>query len=86
MEKLYIVTLWSGGKPGKKWLTAEGPRLLTEGNGIEFKSLDTGLMVQLIGNVSVEEYEHGSENPEHDGCISSTSTGLLTAKRHRQSS
>lgn len=60
MESVFIVTLWSGGKATKKWKTTERPELLPHGTGVKFMSLDTRLLVEVIGSVSVEEYEQGS--------------------------
>jgi hypothetical protein len=59
MQHLYIVTMWSGGRANKKWKTDEEPMLLTQGTGVRFRDLETRLTVQVIGSVSVEEYEHG---------------------------
>ena len=61
LTKIYVVTMWSGGKASRKWKTTDAPELLPQGTGIRFTSLDTQLEVQVIGNLSIEEYEHGSE-------------------------
>ena len=60
MESVFIVPLWSGGRATKKWKTTERPELLAHGTGVKFVSLDTKLPVEVIGSVSVEEYEQGS--------------------------
>lgn len=60
MESIFIVTLWSGGRATKKWKTTERPELLPNGTGVKFTSLDTKLLVEVIGSVSVEEYEQGA--------------------------
>jgi len=59
MQQFYIVTMWSGGRVNKRWKTLEEPELLAQGTGVRFTDLDTKLTVQVIGSVSVEEYEHG---------------------------
>ena len=61
MKTVYIVTMWSGGRPAKKWKTYERPEVLTSGTGVCFESLDTKLPVQVIGSISVEEFESGQE-------------------------
>jgi len=60
LEKVYVVTMWSGGKPSRKWKTLQEPELLPQGTGMEFVSMDTKLTVKVIGSLSVEEYEQGS--------------------------
>ena len=67
MESIFIVTLWSGGKATKKWKTMERPELLPNGTGVKFMSLDTKLLVEVIGSVSVEEYEQGSVELSESG-------------------
>lgn len=61
METVYVVTMWSGGRAGKKWKTIERPSVLANGMGVSFISIDTRLSVQVIGNISVEEFEHGRD-------------------------
>lgn len=61
MQSVFIVTMWSGGVPGKKWKTLEAPELLPQGTGVSFRSLDTKLIVRLIGTISVEEYQQGAD-------------------------
>jgi hypothetical protein len=63
-EKVYVVTMWSGGRPSKKWKSVRYPELLPQGTGVKFTCMETRLVVQLIGNVSVEEYEQGMPIPE----------------------
>ncbi|HNR31008.1 MAG TPA: hypothetical protein PKI11_08970 [Candidatus Hydrogenedentes bacterium] len=64
MKTVYIVTMWSGGRPSKKWKTEQEPEVLPSGTGVRFTSVDTKLTVQLIGSVSVEQYESGKEEME----------------------
>ena len=64
MRTIYAVTMWSGGQPAKKWQTFEKPELLAHGTGIRFVCRDTKLAVELIGSVSVEEYESGKDDIE----------------------
>lgn len=59
MRRFYVVTMWSGGKAGKRWKSLEEPQILPQGTGVEFRDLDTKLPVYLIGSISVEEYEEG---------------------------
>ena len=59
LQKVYVVTMWSGGKPSRKWKSLEQPELLPQGTGLQFTSLDTRLKVQVIGSLSVEEFEQG---------------------------
>ncbi|GMW00915.1 MAG: hypothetical protein AMXMBFR84_20520 [Candidatus Hydrogenedentota bacterium] len=37
------------------------PELLPQGTGVRFTSLESKLTVEIIGSISVEEYEQGSE-------------------------
>jgi len=57
METVYVVTLWSGGRPGKRWKTLGKPEILANGTGVSFTDLETKLGVTIIGSISVEEYE-----------------------------
>lgn len=66
MKRRYIVTLWSGGQPGKKWKTEEEPQLLPTGTGVDFVDVSTKLPVRIIGDISVEEYEEGREEFERE--------------------
>ncbi len=66
MEHVFIVTLWSGGKAGKRWKTLERPEPLSTGAGVRFVDADTKLSVDIIGSISVEEYEQGMDIP-NDG-------------------
>lgn len=59
LQKVYVVTMWSGGKPSRKWKSLEQPELLPQGTGLSFTSLDTKLKVHVIGSLSVEEFEQG---------------------------
>ena len=64
MKKIYAITMWSGGQPAKKWQTFEKPELLPSGTGIRFVCRNTKLTVELIGAISVEEYESGKDDIE----------------------
>ena len=64
MRKIYAITMWSGGVAAKKWQTLEKPELLPSGTGIRFTCRSTKLTVELIGSVSVEEYESGKDDIE----------------------
>ena len=64
MKTVYVVTMWSGGQPAKKWHTEEKPETLANGMGVEFVNAATQLSVRLIGSISVEEYESGLEELE----------------------
>ncbi len=60
LRSVYVVTMWSGGHPSKTWKTLEVPELLPQGTGVAFINLDTKLRVQVIGDITIEEYEQGS--------------------------
>ena len=64
MKKIYAITMWSGGQAAKKWQTFEKPELLPSGTGIRFTCRSTKLTVELIGAISVEEYESGKDDIE----------------------
>ena len=64
MRTIYAITMWSGGMPAKKWQTFEKPELLPQGTGIKFVCRETKLTVELIGSVSVEEYQSGKDDIE----------------------
>ena len=64
MRKIYAITMWSGGLAAKKWQTFEKPELLPSGTGIRFTCRTTKLTVELIGAISVEEYESGKDDIE----------------------
>jgi len=64
VRKIYAVTMWSGGQAAKKWQTFEKPELLPSGTGIRFTCRNTKLTVELIGAISVEEYESGKDDIE----------------------
>ena len=63
-EKVYVVSMWSGGRPSKKWKSLRFPELLPQGTGVKFTCMETRLVVQLIGSISIEEYEQGMPIPE----------------------
>mgnify|MGYP006280235097 CR=1 FL=1 len=64
MRSIYVITMWSGGRPAKKWLSYEAPKALPTGTGVEFVNVDTKLLVRVIGSISVEEFESGREELE----------------------
>ncbi len=64
MKKVYLVTMWSGGRPAKNWKTMEEPELLPNGTGIRFVSRESKLTVSVIGSISIEEFESGKEELE----------------------
>ncbi len=64
MKSTYVVTMWSGGRAAKKWKTHQPPVMLSSGYGVEFVNEATRLKVQLVGNISIEEYESGKEDFE----------------------
>jgi hypothetical protein len=67
MKTVYVVTMWSGGRPAKKWKTDAAPEVLTNGTGVTFINLATRLRVTVVGSISVEEYESGKEEIEMGG-------------------
>jgi len=64
MKSVYVVTMWSGGRPAKKWKTNERPQLMPAGTGVEFVNAATRLKVNVIGSISIEEFESGKEEIE----------------------
>lgn len=64
MKTVYVVTMWSGGRPAKKWKSEVIPDPLPQGTGVSFISTGTRLRVTVIGSISVEEYESGKEELE----------------------
>ena len=64
MKTIYAITMWSGGQAAKKWQSFEKPELLPQGTGIKFVCRDSKLTVEVIGSVSVEEYESGKDEME----------------------
>ena len=64
MKTVYVVTMWSGGRPAKKWKADAAPEVLASGNGVSFVSIATRLRVTVVGSISVEEYESGKEEME----------------------
>ena len=64
MKDVYIITMWSGGRPAKKWKSDEEPQLLAQGTGVSFTSVDTGLSIRIIGSISIEQFESGKEEFE----------------------
>lgn len=67
MKSVYVVTMWSGGRPAKKWKSEERPGELPNGTGVSFISMGTRLKVTVIGSISVEEFESGKEEIEMGG-------------------
>lgn len=64
MKTIYVITMWSGGKATKKWKSNDQPKLLPNGTGFEFVSIASKLPVQVIGSLSVEDFESGKEDLE----------------------
>ncbi len=64
MKSIYVITMWSGGRPAKKWQSSERPETTANGMGVRFVCRDTKLSVQIIGSISVEEFESGKEEIE----------------------
>lgn len=64
MKSVYVITMWSGGRPAKKWKSDEEPKTLPQGTGVEFVNSETRLRVQVIGSLSIEQYESGKEEFE----------------------
>ncbi len=64
MKTVYVVTMWSGGRPAKKWKSDAAPEVLATGAGVSFVSMATRLRVTVIGSISIEEYESGKEEIE----------------------
>ena len=64
MKTIYAVTMWSGGLAAKKWQTFEKPELLPQGTGIRFICRESKLSVEVIGSVSVKEYQSGKDEIE----------------------
>ncbi len=61
LRNIFVITMWSGGKPAKKWHAYQEPDVLPNGNGVAFQAVDTRLKVCVIGNISVEQFESGRE-------------------------
>ncbi len=64
MKTVYVVTMWSGGRPAKKWKADDVPEVLSNGTGVSFVSMATRLRVTVVGSISIEEYESGKEEIE----------------------
>ena len=64
MKTIYLITMWSGGRPAKKWKSEVKPEPLPQGTGVSFVSAGTKLPVSVIGSISVEEFESGKEELE----------------------
>jgi hypothetical protein len=56
--------MWSGGRPAKKWKSLEAPQMLPQGTGVDFINAESRLRVQIIGSISIEEFESGKEEIE----------------------
>lgn len=61
MKSVYVITMWSGGRPAKKWKSDVHPELLSTGTGVAFVNAETRMSVRVVGSISVEEYESGKE-------------------------
>jgi len=64
LKTIYVVTMWSGGEPARKWQTYDEPEILEHGTGVRFTDRLTKLSVTIIGPISIEEYESGKEDIE----------------------
>ena len=64
LKTYYVITMWSGGKAAKKWVSDAEPELLPEGNGISFINVQSKLRVKMIGSISIETYESGRQAME----------------------
>ena len=64
MKTVYVVTMWSGGRPAKKWKAETVPEVLANGMAVTFVSMATRLRVTVVGSISIEEYESGKEELE----------------------
>lgn len=82
MKSYYVVTIWSGGQPGRKWLCDEKPEVLAEGTGVRFCDSRTGMLVEVIGNICVEQYEHGREE-FHEGVAELRKSGWTPPKEEK---
>lgn len=69
LASVYLITMWSGGRPAKKWKTTSQPELLPNGTGVRFVNMSTKLNVDVIGSVSVEQFEEGSDLLEREASI-----------------
>ncbi len=69
LADVYLITMWSGGKPAKKWKSTIPPELLPNGTGVRFVNMSSKLSVEVIGSVSVEQFEEGSELLEKEASI-----------------
>lgn len=61
MKSVYVITMWSGGRPAKKWKSDVHPELLSTGTGVSFVNAETRMSVRVVGSISVEEFESGKE-------------------------
>jgi len=69
LANVYLITMWSGGKAAKKWKTIDQPEILQNGTGVRFVSMSTKLKVDVIGSVSVEQFEEGSALLEKEASV-----------------
>lgn len=69
LASVYLVTMWSGGRPAKRWKTIQEPELLPQGTGVRFVNMSTKLSVSVIGSISIEQFEEGSELLEREASI-----------------
>ena len=51
----FRVCLWSGGRVVETWITNKMPSPAPTGGGYRFHTDDTGLLVEVIGTISIEE-------------------------------
>jgi len=79
MQTVYVITMWTGGRAAKKWKSFEQPELLPNGTGVRFVNSETKLPAQVIGNISIEDFESGRAELElmtsKEGDVSSEEPG-----------
>ncbi len=61
LANVFLITMWSGGRPAKKWKSLTQPEMLPNGTGVRFVNMSSKLSVDVIGSISVEQFEEGSE-------------------------
>ncbi len=54
-SRKFRVCLWSGGRVAMTWITNKMPTPAEGGGGYRFHAEDSGLLVEVVGTVSIEE-------------------------------
>ena len=67
MKNVYVITMWSGGRPAKKWQSDEEPEVLPNGMGVDFS--------EEIAKTVLSEKEITIEVTLGDGKSSATAYG-----------